>query len=326
MNWFGWQIDYLLFLQNFRDLTNHIFDNFFFTMSDFGIATVTYFLLFGVYWCVNKKIGSFMINCFALSYMANIFLKLTFCIYRPWIIDSRVKPLEKAFLTAPGYSFPSGHTAGATSCWGSFAASYWNNKIIRYSSLAIILLVMLSRNYLGVHTPQDVIVSFVVGIAFIIGIKKLFDFMDKKEDRYGYFIVFAFITVILFGLYIYFKPYPIDFVNGELLYDPTGVKLSSIARIFNLFGLIFGCYLELKLINFKAEHGGIIEKICRLGLGLYILNLLDLNLADILGGFVDYQAGKCAAYFILGLFPTFIYPCFIKLFEKLTLKKETEVK
>ena len=325
MSWFSWQIDYLLLLQNFRDFSNHIFDNFFLNVSSFGLTGITFILLFGIYWCYNKKIGTFMINCYAFSHLMNVFLKLTFCIYRPWIIDSSVKPVEAAFKTAPGYSFPSGHTAGATSCWGSCAASFWNNKLIRYSCLAIILLVMFSRNYLGVHTPQDVIVSFLVGIAIIFGFTKLFKWIEEKEINYSYYITAIALICLFVGSYIVLKNYPIDYVNGEILFDPSGIGFSNVPRVINLFLVMFGCYLERKFINFDPEEGTIVEKIIRLALGMYIFHLIETNLRAYLGSFLDHNVAKCIAYAICGIFLTFVYPLFIKAYQVAKIKFKKEV-
>ena len=147
--------------------------------------------------------------------MMNIFLKMTACIYRPYFLDSRLVPLEHP----TGYSFPSGHTARVTSCFGSFAFVFWKNKWIRYSSIVIIFLVMFSRNYLGVHTPQDVIVSFIITFLLVFIIKRIFDI--AKTKKYGFFVL-TFVTTILCILlivYLNFKTYPIDYINGKIVYD-----------------------------------------------------------------------------------------------------------
>lgn len=321
MTWIGWQIDYLLLLQNFRDISHHVFDNFFLIVSNLGLPEITFFLLFSIYWCYNKKIGMYMIYCFAFSYMMNIFLKMTACIYRPWILDSRVQPLEEALPSATGYSFPSGHTAGATSCWGSLAIAFWNNKWIRFFSLSIILIVMFSRNYLGVHTPQDIIVSFIVTFGLIYGVKKIFDIIETKKYGFDVFIVVIAILCVLLGLYINFKTYPMDYVDGKLLYDANIPRLSSIARLFNLFGLMFGCYLEMKLLKFDPKKGGVIRKIARVIIGIFILGLIENQFKSFLYATMDHQVAKCLTRFVAGFFLTFLYPCFIKLFDFIILKK-----
>lgn len=63
-----------------------------------------------VYWAVNKKTGTWILLNFAGANLLNGFLKLTACVYRPWIKDARIIPAGDAITTATGYSFPSGHS------------------------------------------------------------------------------------------------------------------------------------------------------------------------------------------------------------------------
>ncbi|MCM1265166.1 MAG: phosphatase PAP2 family protein [Candidatus Gastranaerophilales bacterium] len=181
MSWLSWQIDYLLLLQNFRELTYHVFDKFFLTVTMLGEVHIPLMLICALYWCINKKYGIYLFWSYLFGFIGNTFLKTTACIYRPWILDSRIKPLADAITTATGYSFPSGHTASCTTTWGGTAILFWNNKIIRYLCFIIIFLVIFSRNYLGVHTPQDVLVSLAIGILIILFNKKLLDWEEKNQ-------------------------------------------------------------------------------------------------------------------------------------------------
>jgi undecaprenyl-diphosphatase len=73
------------------------------------------------------------------------------------------------------FSFPSGHTMAATIGYGMLAyvlATYWAPTIVRrrvlYSLAAIVtLLVGMSRIYLGMHFPTDVIGGFAAGTAWL---------------------------------------------------------------------------------------------------------------------------------------------------------------
>lgn len=316
MNPSVWQLDYLLYLQNFRDISNHVFDSFFLNISYFGLQQVTYFIFFGMYWAINKEIGRFMINCYTLSYLFNTFLKFTFCIYRPWLLDSRIHPLDGAYGTATGYSFPSGHTAGVVSCFGSLMISFWKNKILRCFSFLIILLVMLSRNYLGVHTPQDVLISFIVGFIIIFGLQVLFRAIEKNKTIYDIYIAVVFILCILLSIYICTKTYPIDYVDGKILFDPKNIGINKVLRIINVFGITLGCYLEAKFINFNPKIGSIFQKIIRVILGLALFLLIEKYMVLFLNNFLSINLSKSITYFISGLFLTFLYPFFIKLRAK----------
>src|SRR5699024_8918585 len=84
--------------------------------------------------------------------------KLSTCVYRPWVRDARVHPAAAALETATGYSFPSGHTQSAAAIYGS--VGLWYGRKRRWLAVLMVVMILLtafSRNYLGVHTPQDVL-------------------------------------------------------------------------------------------------------------------------------------------------------------------------
>ncbi len=77
------------------------------------------------------------------------------------------------------YSFPSGHAFGATVFYGLLAylayvhlPSPWN-IIIPAVLVAVILLVGISRVYLGAHFPSDVVMAWIVGVISLAIIIKL---------------------------------------------------------------------------------------------------------------------------------------------------------
>ena len=53
--------------------------------------------------------------------VVNGFLKVTACVYRPWIRDARIVPDSAALAEATGYSFPSGHSMNGASLYGGGA-------------------------------------------------------------------------------------------------------------------------------------------------------------------------------------------------------------
>ena len=116
-------------------------------------------------------------------------VKLTACVYRPWIRDSRIVPAGRAIVTATGYSFPSGHTTTAAPLAGGMVVNTWKEPRLRVASVlfaAFIALTMFSRNYLGVHTPQDVCVGLGVSVLSLFFTAKLFRYLDvhpEKENR-----------------------------------------------------------------------------------------------------------------------------------------------
>ncbi|AEC01512.1 phosphatase PAP2 family protein [Parasphaerochaeta coccoides] len=85
--------------------------------------------------------------------------------------------------TATGYSFPSGHTTAGAAFYGSLAR-LWRNRRLSCTCAVAIVLVGLSRLYLGVHWPIDVFGGLVSGLGttFILSPALLRLFDDKARS------------------------------------------------------------------------------------------------------------------------------------------------
>lgn len=90
-------------------------------------------------------------------------------------IFKRERPIDLMLIEEHGYSFPSGHTMIAIIFYGFIIylinkSKYKKRtKIILNAILTIlILLIGISRIYLGVHFATDVIASYLIGISYLI--------------------------------------------------------------------------------------------------------------------------------------------------------------
>jgi undecaprenyl-diphosphatase len=109
-------------------------------------------------------------------------------------IFKRVRP-EPFFNTIlpSSDSFPSGHALGAFCFYGALAAiltarteSLSLKILIWTAAAAMILLVGISRIYLGVHFPSDVVAGYAVGLIWVITIAvgdKLIHARDRKVEN-----------------------------------------------------------------------------------------------------------------------------------------------
>ena len=90
-------------------------------------------------------------------------------------IISRERPFELMLVNESGYSFPSGHSMTALIFYGYFIYLTWESNLKKISKILItilniilILLVGISRIYLGVHYPTDVIGAYFLGLFYLI--------------------------------------------------------------------------------------------------------------------------------------------------------------
>lgn len=120
-------------------------------MEAISLFAVTYLVLVPaiVYWVYDKKKGLYPLASLYLCLGINATVKLTACIYRPWIRDLRVIPAGDAIRMVTGYSFPSGHTATAGPIYGGLAKVFYPiRKWIAYLLIMLLLITGFSRNYI----------------------------------------------------------------------------------------------------------------------------------------------------------------------------------
>ncbi|MGT2895360.1 phosphatase PAP2 family protein [Streptococcus entericus] len=90
------------------------------------------------------------------------------------LIYARPRPSLSHLVAASGYSFPSGHATGAMLIFGSLLVIIsqrmpkgWFKILVQTGLMILIVLVGLSRIYLGVHYPSDVLAGFVLGFGVL---------------------------------------------------------------------------------------------------------------------------------------------------------------
>ncbi len=98
-------IQYLLWLQELRNATGGIFNEFFNALSKFAVEIMP-LLPFVVFWCADKKWGYRFISSWGIGEVLNGIIKLTVCAYRPWIRSDLIEPAGDSKVAATGYSFP----------------------------------------------------------------------------------------------------------------------------------------------------------------------------------------------------------------------------
>lgn len=247
-------IAYLLFLQNFRNSIHDSWTPFLEGLSFFAISYLFLIPIF-IYWCVNKRKGLFTLTAMTACQAVAATLKLTVCAYRPWIRDARILPAGDAITTATGYSFPSGHSTLATTMYGGTAVGFWDNKKTRWLSFLCIFAILLtgfSRNYLGVHTPQDVAVGITLGLLALWGTHRLFNYLTAHPEKENLFLVSGFLVGLLAIAYVSYKPYPLDYINGKLLVDPQVMMNDMFKDTGAFLGFCIGRFIEKRWVRFSA--------------------------------------------------------------------------
>ena len=265
-----------------------------------------------VFWCVDKRKGYYVMAVGFAGTMASQFLKLLCRVPRPWALDPDFTILEQAREAADGYSFPSGHSQSAVGTFGAIAATS-KNKWVKGGCIALCVLVPLSRMYLGVHTPADVLVGAGMALALVWLLRRWI----MEGDR-GMLVLIPLLTAMAVGLLLYTTcwPFPAD-VDQENL--ASGVK-----NAYTLLGCMLGIAVvypvEKKYVRFSTEArwwAQILKVILGLAVVLMVKEGLRAPLDGIFGG---HMAARMIRYFLVVLAAGILWPMSFGWFSRMGRK------
>ena len=308
-------IEYLLLLQNFRNATGGVLDTFMEVVSELVIGPLSIVAIAIIYWCVNKKVGAQIMLNIGSGKTVSQLVKNVCCVYRPWIRDPRVIPAGDSMRTATGYSFPSGHTQLATAEFMTVAVWQKKRKWVVVLCTAITFLVMFSRNYLGVHTPQDVIVGFLLCCLSIYVNEKLVRWADGSKDRDLIFLISGILLCAAFLAFITLKSYPLDYKeSGEILVDPYAMMTDCYVAAGLFMGALTGWVTERHLIQFeKAKNTK--TAVIRVLVGIVTLLVIHKLVSPAMIAVCGAHFGEFIGYTILVFWIMAGYPFLFKLVE-----------
>ena len=210
-----------------------------------------------LYWSIDAALGLRVGIILLVGSSLNDAAKLAFHGPRPYWFSTKVQ----AFASETTFGLPSGHSSTAVGVWGMLASQIrkpwaWITAII------IILLIGISRMYLGVHFPTDVVVGWIFGALILWIILRLWEPTSiwLKKRSMGEQILAAFVfTLVLIGLALipasilrttgwqiptsWLQTAAQTFPGGEAP-NPT-----SLAGLFTTTGTLFGLAAGLVWLN-----------------------------------------------------------------------------
>ena len=306
---------FLLFLQGLRGASGGFFDQFFMSCTEFGNIHIILFLIGILYWAYDKKFGEYLFVSFAFSRILNSFIKLTACVYRPWIEDPKIHPFEGALKDATGYSLPSGHaTSSGILFLGTFLKGNFT-KGFKIFSLICLILICFSRCYLGVHSLLDIVVGLIIAFASLLIVKKLFEKMGDNPNFDLMMLAAGIVFSILLIAYATFKSYPMDYNSaGKLVVEPAKMALEAYKDTGFCMGILISWVIERRFINFSCE-GPVERRFLRIG-GAYIGYMLLMNiLYPLIKSSFAPQIANFLNFFMFPFFVILIVPAIIKFFQ-----------
>ena len=156
--YFDWEFPLLYWFQSWHG-----------PVMDKVMTVITLFGEDGIFWivlslavlifCKDKRFGWTMAGALVIDVLVlNGVLKHLFMRNRPCWIDSSIQLLVE---NPDDFSFPSGHTGAS---FAAATAIFLRDKKWGVPALVLAVLIAISRLYLFVHFPTDVLVGMVVGV------------------------------------------------------------------------------------------------------------------------------------------------------------------
>jgi undecaprenyl-diphosphatase len=261
-------------------------------MTMLGEETVFILAISWFLWCASKRRGFAMFSSLFTALIGMSVLKAVVKAPRPFQVIPEIE--GKRVATATGYSFPSGHTTGAASFYSALAVSYKRRWLSLLCAIAI-LLVGLSRMYLGVHWPLDVFAGLALGITVTFATH---DWFLRLYDIPKRLFIFSFIVGSASAVIALYLGVSISWG----ITDPVGFE-----DPMKLFALAGGGYLgfawDQRKISYTTD-GTVALKILRYLFGVAVL--MGIQALKALPG--DSIAVDLLRYLLTGLWATALYP------------------
>ena len=305
-------MEFLRFLESIRTPVGDALMSF---ITLFGEETLFIVLALVFFWCVDKKRGYYLLfTCFTGTICIQ-FLKMTFRIPRPWVLDPNFTIVESAREAATGYSFPSGHTQCAAGLWGGIAKSA-KKRAVQIGGVVLLLLVGLSRMYLGVHTPLDVLVSLGIAAVVILGLYwVVYLGFDKPKRIYiaGGVLLLAAIANLLF-VTLYRFPADVDPANLA-----SGQK-SAWQMLALAIGLCIIYPLDRHWLKFETKAVWWAQ-ILKLAIGVGLVLAVRVGLKAPLNNLFGVNLGAGVRYFLIVVVAGILWPLTFQFWSKLGQRK-----
>ena len=230
------------------------------------LGTEDFFMLVlpAIFWCMDFRLGLQVGFMLLTSASLNDAFKFILHMPRPFWYSSRVKALS----VETTFGAPSNHAQVAVSLWGVIAARLrrpwaWG------AAAALAFLIGLSRLYLGMHFPHDVLLGWLIGGLLLWLLLKLWDPAAawlKKRSAIGQLLIGLAASLVLLLPTLLAHAWlqanwtiPQAWLDNAALALPNGPAPAPLALdgpISNagiLFGLTAGLVWLMRLGGFKME-------------------------------------------------------------------------
>ena len=285
--YFPWESSLIIFLQN--SLPGFVLE-FFGIVAEIVSKNVLALLFISIYLAYNKDWGKFTLLSLAVAGVCCEFVKVTVARLRPYAavdgircIHANVAGQNPFDFKIQGYSFPSGHSMMATNLFFAIPIYIWNNLCVAIGLIGVFV-VALSRVALGVHFPTDTIAGFIIALAIILILSRIY---DKIENR----------------AYLYLAICALSLVGVLFCPEMAYIKYVALA-----LGISLGFLVEEKYVNFENPKSRR-DAIVRLAGAVILFALLFVLIPKFVG---NTDLVKCIVHSLCTFIMLAVYPLAFK--------------
>ena len=285
--YFPWESSLIIFLQN--SLPGFVLE-FFGIVAEIVSKNVLALLFISIYLAYNKDWGKFTLLSLAVAGVCCEFVKVTVARLRPYAavdnircIHANVAGQNPFDFKIQGYSFPSGHSMMATNLFLAIPIYIRNNLFVAIGLIGVFV-VALSRVALGVHFPTDTIAGFIIALAIILILSRIY---DKIENR----------------AYLYLAICALSLVGVLFCPEMAYIKYVALA-----LGISLGFLVEEKYVNFENPKSRR-DAIVRLAGAVILFALLFILIPKFVG---NTDLVKCIVHSLCTFIMLAVYPLAFK--------------
>jgi membrane-associated phospholipid phosphatase len=272
-----------------------------------------------IFWSINAALGLRLGLFLMISASLNEALKLLMHQPRPYWYSPRVT----AYSSESSFGIPSGHAQNAVVVWGTIA-SYIHKAWAWILAIVLIFLIGLSRMYLAVHFPSDVLVGWLVGAVLLWVLLKaekpfLKWFTPLRRPIQLLLALAGSIALILMNVLakstLSAWSIPQDWItNAQRAFPEQMINPLAINGAFSNAGAFFGLAAGAILIrNSRGSYdaGGLLwKRFVRYMVGLVGISLIYFGLSAIFSHSEDFasQGLRFLRYALVGFWVTYLAP------------------
>ena len=268
-----WGTNVVLWFQQFSPTLDRPFEVFTFM----GEEEFFLVLLPLIYWCLDRRTGARLLVVFLFSAYVNAAAKELANQPRPFEYSGLVQQLTEA----GGGGLPSGHTQNTVVIWG-YLASQLRRAWLWVIAALLMVLIPLSRVYLGVHFPTDLLGGYCLGAVLLL-------------------------------LYLWLEPVAEERLRAMGLISQLGLALVSLTLLLLLFwetpgvtpaatlaGASVGFVLENRWVHFNSS-GAWWRRVLRFMVGVAVLFCLWMGLGALFAGLEPTLLFRFLRYGLIGM-------------------------